>query len=127
MAGGLFAIARTYFYEIGSYDTEMSYWGGENVEMSFRVSSVYSDQHVNLFYDKRKKINRENLNDYFGLKRCARGAVTQLGSRGLDTLPRVIEYCSSIEYFILWCSAAHRGTEYRRTAREALKMQIYLH
>lgn len=38
--GDLYSIDKNYFYELGSYDEDMHFWGGENLDLSFRVRAL---------------------------------------------------------------------------------------
>lgn len=35
--GGIFAIEKRFFREIGEFDDGMQFWGGENIDLALRV------------------------------------------------------------------------------------------
>ena len=41
MVGAAFAVDRKYFLELGGYDEGMDVWGGENLELSWRVRTQF--------------------------------------------------------------------------------------
>ena len=52
MAGGLYAIDRLYFEELGMYDEGIKIWGGENLYEIIEMKSVVVIEPVSLFIGK---------------------------------------------------------------------------
>ena len=46
MTVGNWAMERDFFFEIGGLDTGMTLWGGENIELSMRVSGRVDEYNV---------------------------------------------------------------------------------
>nr|XP_061818684.1 polypeptide N-acetylgalactosaminyltransferase 10-like isoform X2 [Nerophis lumbriciformis] len=67
MAGGLFAVNRKWFWELGGYDTGLEIWGGEQYEISFknlkRVAEVWMDEYAEYVYQRRPEYRHLSAGD----------------------------------------------------------------
>lgn len=55
---GNWAISREFFFEIGGLDTNMQLWGGENIDLSIRVRTGFTETHKGV---ERERVFKEYL------------------------------------------------------------------
>ncbi|NXS98861.1 GALT5 acetylgalactosaminyltransferase, partial [Jacana jacana] len=58
MAGGLFSMDKKYFFELGAYDPGLDVWGGENMEISFKVRGFGNDNPYSFPKDRVRTVER---------------------------------------------------------------------